>query len=171
MEDEFIEGNKIAKLKFFGIVVLTIIYFVLESFSGLMIDQTDLIIQSSSEKAMRITVDVLLIENVITALILLRLSTHIIKLGLSIKNSGQLPPPGTKVPFKTKIRRGNYAKYGWILCFVFAGFLIVKPSLDFYVWHKINEIPKGLDSTTYLDNGIKINSNDVYSRIEHFIKD
>lgn len=171
MEDEFIKGDKIAKLKFFGIVVLAIIYFVLESFSGLMIDQTDLIIQSSSEKAMRITIDVLLLENIITALILLRLSTHIIKLGLSIKNSGQLPPPGTKVPFKTKILRGNYAKYGWILCFVFAGFLILKPSLDLYTWHKINQVPKQLGSTTYLKHSNKTNSNDVYSRIDNFIKD
>lgn len=65
--------------------------------------------------------------------------------GLKIKHSKSYPPPDSVMPFKTKIRKGQYAKVAWVFTLAGASMMAVDPFLRLYVLYRLSEMAEMLN--------------------------
>lgn len=60
-------------------------------------------------------------------------------MGIKVKRSGRWPPPGVRMAVRTKVRRGKYALWSWIVLFAAAGFCTLLELSFIYVWHSASQ--------------------------------
>jgi len=125
-KEEYIEGNILSKFMGFGLLALLIILMIL--FDPIF-EWVDARGQMTIYSYFVIALPYVFLSWII--------AIFTIRLGLQIKRSGQYPPPDFKPAFKTKIRRGRYAKIMWWMLFINASLMIAAPLLSLYIVYSI----------------------------------
>lgn len=120
MQEEIVQGDKKTRIKFFLLLIGTLIFLVSSFcyinyyFSDNHYDPTRTLeqqLQSLRTKAKIIAVPYLVVMGIISVLS--------VRTGWKVLRSGMFPAPGMKVPFDTKRKKGAYAKAVGILYLVF----------------------------------------------------
>jgi len=147
MAEEFVPGNPRAKLIFLGLLFIgiTLLFFINPLFEFL-----DAKSQALAEKdpasALQQSLNQLLVVVIALFVAMWAVAAYFFRLGLRVKKFGQWPPPGMRMPFRTKVRRDTYAKVTWILLLISAGLVFLNPFVKFYAWYTLSQLSKELNS-------------------------
>lgn len=133
MDDEYIEGNRVARLKILGLIFTGMALYLFAE------ELTDMIypapIVTDPDKPCE-SLQALMAPNLgmllMSFLVFGWLSIHNCRLALRVKRSGRWPPPGMDVPFRTRIQYGKKAKTTWVALLVSAGMLLIHPAIMLY---------------------------------------
>ena len=128
---EFVEGDRATRLKVLagaGIVLLIVLLNHLTSPSAAL-RATDPV------QALKKYVNHLLIFALMAIPFSIGIPIYCLRLAIKVKRSGQWPPPGMRVPVRTRIVRGRRAGLNAILLFFLGGAAILLGPALFYVWH------------------------------------
>jgi len=112
MTDEYIEGSRKGKLVLGGFLLLFIlVYGGAPTIMDFVIPEIDSAKSNTIELKMEILnqARLTLLFVLLTQPLYWGISYGIFRYGIRIRNSESYPPPGTSVPFRTKIVRGNKA--------------------------------------------------------------
>jgi hypothetical protein len=139
MEDEYVQGDSKAKAKFFGLLTLLVFsYIYLEFFYEISPPS----VQNKQELNDYLYQQLLVW--IVYAAIFCFLIYRVVRLALSTKQSGRWPPPNFGVPFKTKIRRGQYVKSAWISLLAGAVIMAVDLLLRLYILYRLSQLSEML---------------------------
>jgi len=130
MEGEFVEadnGTRFKVLAFVGVLLLLI-------FVERLTSPDPALRTADPVQAFKRSMDRLLIVTLIASPFFLGSSLYLIRLAIKVKRSGQWPPPGMRVPARTRIQRGRRATWNWILIFIVAATLLVPVPALFWAW-------------------------------------
>jgi hypothetical protein len=133
MGDEYIEGNRVARLKVLGLILTGMALFLFAK------DFSDIIypapIETDPDKPCE-SLHALVAPNIgvflMSFLVFGWLCIHNCRLAMRVKRSGRWPPPGMEVPFRTRIQYGKKAKISWIMLLVSGGMLLTHPAIMLY---------------------------------------
>jgi hypothetical protein len=136
MEPEFVEGDRATRLKVFGVVGLLLLLVLVE-----LLTFPDAASRAADPvETLSRSMDHLLIMALTTAPISVGSSIYFMRLAIKVKRAGRWPPPGARVAFRTRIRRGQRATLNWILMVVVAGLLLVPAPALLWGWHVVSRV-------------------------------
>jgi uncharacterized membrane protein len=131
MAAEFVEADRATRLKALAVVVILALLLLLERLTA-------------PDPAARVTdpalafkqmTDRLLLVTCVAAPFFLAWSVYFIRLAVKIKRSGQWPPPGVRMPSRTRIRRGRRATGMWIAMVIMAAISVVVFLAVLFAWY------------------------------------
>ena len=140
MEEQYIEGDKVALFKNLGLIgsgILLLIYS--DPIMDQLLSNKDVVGNTSCEK-IRSSLDNLLVTIYISILFCGAFTVHFARLALKVKRAGRWPPPSMKVPFRTRIRYGAYVRDTWIMLLVTSVLFVVPPIFNIYSWETTEEM-------------------------------
>jgi len=141
VDDEYIQGNRVAKAKFFGFLTLLVILYLYVEFFYL-VPATSLENKEEMDKYL----SRLFFGWSIYAALSWVGAFWFIRFALKIKQAGCYPPLDSVVPFKTKIQRNHqYVKFAWLSTLFFATMLALNPLLRLYVLYQLSELVETLN--------------------------
>ena len=122
MEEEFVEADRGTRLKIIILVAVVTVLILLERFTS-----PDKILRATDPAgAFKTSADRLLLVVFTAAAILFGASVYLFLIGIRTKRSGRWPPPDLRMAVRTKIRRGKYATWSWILLIAAAGIFMIQ---------------------------------------------
>ena len=140
MEEEFVPGNNWKKLIFITILILVTVSLVfIDDIVSYSVPENDDLFQPNLSQAMNSNLDNLLTLTIISSFVSVLVSLYLLRIGIKVKRAGRWPPPGMKMAFRTKIRKGRYAKFMSILILAAALMLILQPAANYYVWYSASK--------------------------------
>jgi hypothetical protein len=133
MDDEYIEGNRVARLKVLGLIFTGMaLYLFAEEFTDMIYPAS---IETDPDKPCE-SLQALIAPNLgmllMSFLVFGWLCIHNCRLAMRVKKSGRWPPPGMEVPFRTRVQYGKKARISWIMLFVSGGMLLIHPAIMLY---------------------------------------
>lgn len=138
MNEGYIEGDKGTKLKLAVLLGLALLLFYFSELIPNNLFSNNLpSFEFDPDKAVQNIANQIFIYTIISALLFWGAAFYFIKLGLRIKKNSQYPPPGMRMAFRTKIRRGKQVTYMWVMLYILAGLFVVKPLAGLYIWYKV----------------------------------
>ncbi len=136
--EEYIAGTVKGKIYFFSLLGFgLLLYLVADHIIDHFFFKNKAIYSVNSILALEKNVQLLLAISIILLIISLPVMFFAIKLALRVKKYGCWPPPDTPMPFRTKIRRGKYAKFACVSLFLYVAVLCFQSSASFYIWYAI----------------------------------
>ena len=128
--EEFVEGDRATRLKVIAGTAMMLLILLLShlTFPDAALRETD------PMQAFKKSVDHLLILALPAVLFSIGMPIYCLRLAIKVRRSGQWPPPGMRMPARTRIVRGGRAKLNAILlCFLGTVAIVPGPEL-IYVW-------------------------------------
>lgn len=122
MEEEFVEGDRATRFRVLGLLAVVILLILLERVTS----PDGALRVADPVRALKTSVDRLLIVVLAAAAVLFGISIYLLRMAIKVKRSGRWPPPGMRTAFRTKVRRGKYAVWIWIVLFVGAGVSMIQ---------------------------------------------
>ena len=149
MQEEFVPGSARAKLIYFGLLLLGIaLLFLLDPVFEFLESKNETLAEKNPAQALANSIQQLLVITIISATAMCGVAFYCFRLGLRAKKSGRWPPPGMRMVFRTKVRRGLHAKIMWVLLFIAAGALVINSFVKIYAWYAVSQLTKELISPT-----------------------
>jgi len=140
-KEEYIAGTLKGKIFFFSFMgVGLFVYLMFERIIDYFFAKNHILFDTDPIQALEKDVQLLLAISIILLIISLPFMLFAIKLALRVKKCGCCPPPDTPMPFRTKIRRGKYAKFACVSLFLYVAVLCFQSSASFYIWYAIKTV-------------------------------
>lgn len=136
MEEEFVEGDRATRFRVLGLLAVVILLILLERVTS----PDGALRVADPVRALKTSVDRLLIVVLAAAAVLFGISIYLLRMAIKVKRSGRWPPPGMRTAFRTKVRRGKYAVWIWIVLFVGAGVSMIQALVGIYAWHLSSQL-------------------------------
>jgi hypothetical protein len=133
---EFVEGDRATRLKVVAGTAIVLVILLLNhlTFPDAALRATD------PMQAFKKSVDHLLILALTAIPFSIAIPIYCLRLAIKVRRSGQWPPPGMRVPVRTRIVRGGRAKLNAILlCFLGTVSIVPGPAL-IYLWHSSSAV-------------------------------
>jgi hypothetical protein len=136
MDDAFLEADASTRFKLVALAVTVLALILLTQLTSPTAPPDGV----TTPAAFKQSLDRLLIDSLIVVPLFAGASVYLIRLGLKVSRSGQYPPPGMRVPVRTRIRRGARARWNAILIFVVAGVSMVPGPVLVYAYYSLSHL-------------------------------
>ena len=136
MEEEFVEGDRRTRLKGLVLLAVVTVLVLLERLTS----PDGTLRATNPAGALKTSADRLLIVALTAAAILFGVSIYLLRMGVRTKRSGRWPPPGIRMAVRTRIRRGKYATWRWIVLVAAAGVFMIQAFIGIYAWYWVSRL-------------------------------